>query len=108
MVWAAACGNSFQQSFDTVFFHPDDDLAGMDVWSNYITDAAIGLCQQPAERMEADFSQLIGLMSYYQSLLTQDAGKLLTLRDELVDAEASLMKMIKTKQGERRKLWDFR
>ena len=43
------------------------------------------------------FSQLIGLMSYYQSLLTQDAGKLLTLRDELVDAEASLMKMIKTK-----------
>ncbi|MFR0741012.1 hypothetical protein ACTQ1U_14775 [Thermoguttaceae bacterium LCP21S3_D4] len=45
----------------------------------------------------AGFSQLIGLMSYYQSLLTQDAGKLLTLRDELVDAEASLMKMIKTK-----------
>ena len=44
----------------------------------------------------AGFSQLIGLMSYYQSLLTQDAGKLLTLRDELVDAEASLMKMIKT------------
>ena len=31
----------------------------------------------------AGFSQLIGLMSYYQSLLTQDAGKLLTLRDEL-------------------------
>jgi len=45
----------------------------------------------------AGFSQLIDLMSYYQSLLSQDAGKLLTLRDELVDAEASLMKMIKTK-----------
>ena len=56
----------------------------------------------------AGFSQLIGLMSYYQNLLTQDAGKLLTLRDELVDAEASLMKMIKTKEGEWRKLWDFR
>ena len=45
----------------------------------------------------AGFSQLIGLMSYYQSLLTQDAGKLLTLSDEMLVAEASLMKMIKSK-----------